>query len=331
MKIAIIGANGFIAKDINRVLSNSNEVLPFSRESTNSDFSSLCDALDGVDIIIHAAFDNSYQSNLRLAKNLAKASKYRKVKKLIFFSSYVVTDLSIPTITEESPLSRSFDPYTLEKIRTEDILRKDLENSEVSLIILRPTIVFGLGGNWSRFAMNACHAQDVFLPKSGLTKCNYIYVRDISLIVEKIIHSTIEGINIFNLNGPEQNSSWKDFIEMHRSLAESSSDIHTQYKDLSTLKYSPRELIKKNIYDLWSNSRFVSFFLSNLYKIALRLKPISPKNSFEYTIKESYVVGGSSLATLSAEAIVSAAKMYRLLNLRSNFTLEDGVKDMKNV
>ncbi|WP_119342985.1 NAD-dependent epimerase/dehydratase family protein [Facilibium subflavum] len=231
MKIAITGGTGFIGSRFLDLYANEFEKVHLLArncqsknnkpknivcyESSLSNYDSLNRACEDVDAVIHCAFDHSYKENIIGICNLLKACMNNKVKKLIYISSYVVYDYEhYEKINENSSPSCFYDPYTLEKKRIERELEK-YKSESIDITILQPTIVFGLGGAWTRQAFYFAKSSEILLPKAGNGVCNAIYVDDVASAIKSSIFKS-GGFNKYLLSG--ESVSWKDFYQSHARL-----------------------------------------------------------------------------------------------------------------
>ena len=169
MLIAITGANGFLGSylsnylekqnfNIRRIQRNNNNRNSFliKEINENTDWSK---ALKDVEIIIHCAgkahiFNNSkdaiksiYSTNLEGTKKLAKEASKIGVKKFIFISTAKVFGEKTNADNKfslDSPLIPT-DHYSRSKIEAEFALREISSKSSMSLIIIRPPLIYGPG------------------------------------------------------------------------------------------------------------------------------------------------------------------------------------------
>ncbi len=177
MLIAITGANGFLGSYLSNYLEKQNfNIRRIQRKKTtrnsflikeineNTDWSK---ALKDVEIVIHCAgkahiFNNSvatiksiYSTNLSATKKLAKQASEIGVKKFIFISTVKVfgekTNFD-SKFSLDSPLSPS-DHYSKSKLEAEFVLKEITSKSSMSLIIIRPPLIYGPGVKANFFKM----------------------------------------------------------------------------------------------------------------------------------------------------------------------------------
>ena len=176
LTVLITGASGFIGKHLINSLIGSNEFSIRGLVGRNMvDFNDLnvkiyaetidentdwTEKLRDCDVVIHLAgishvFDkpsaemkDKYQSiNVRSTVNLAKYAVKAGVKKFIFLSSITVngfeTNKDVP-FTENDKLNPNT-LYASSKSEAEDLVKLTCENTNMSYVIIRPPLTYGLG------------------------------------------------------------------------------------------------------------------------------------------------------------------------------------------
>lgn len=161
LKIAVTGASGFIGKRfIDLYQQEFLEVIALnSKNAPLNDYRALEKYLMDIDVVVHAAFDHYYQYNTIGLTNIIRACKMNKVKKIVFLSTVSVYNPDVKgELTESSSYTNYHDPYSMEKVKLEKMLEKV---KEIDVIILQPTVVYGIGGNWSNYAIMACKKKNI--------------------------------------------------------------------------------------------------------------------------------------------------------------------------
>lgn len=215
MRIAVTGGSGFIGSKFIELFSDKLESIKSldSKSCPLGSYEHILESTKDIDILVHTAFDHSYKSNISGIRNILKACEQNSVKKLIHISTVSVYDPDINgRLDENSPYSRLNDPYSKEKRKIEQEIKK-YKNRAFDIIILQPTIVYGLGGNWTKYALHVCKAKEVRLPDSGNKICNAIHVEDVA---SSIYQSCLSNVKFekFLISG-SKSITWKDFYSKH--------------------------------------------------------------------------------------------------------------------
>lgn len=151
MKIAIIGSNGYIGRNLLSFLTNiGNDIIGFSSSDGNSinpQTGMLCDKFEipaGTDAVVYLSQSPFYNQcpemawhlwnvNVASALKAAEASKKAAVKKFIYASTGNVYAPSFAPLSENSPLRRD-NYYSLSKIHAEESLLLYRDCFDLSLI-----------------------------------------------------------------------------------------------------------------------------------------------------------------------------------------------------
>ncbi|MFA0438158.1 UDP-glucose 4-epimerase [Vibrio breoganii] len=175
MKVLVTGASGFIGKTLVSNLYNIDvNVLQVHRNVGNTEFGNediyYIDSLDGntdwngafngIEVVIHLAglvhSNNSldYQSvNTQGTIHLAQQAAKNNVNRFIFVSTIGVNGNStVDSAFTESEIVSPHNPYASSKYNAELGLREIEKNSSLEVVIIRPTLVYGLGapGSFNR-------------------------------------------------------------------------------------------------------------------------------------------------------------------------------------
>lgn len=119
--------------------------------------------VDGVDIVIHTAglahrvhasvddIDMFRRVNVAGTMRLARASIQAGVSKFIFLSSIGVNGIESPQPFQEADVPAPTEPYAISKLEAESALQRLREESSMSVVVIRPPLVYGRGapGNFS--------------------------------------------------------------------------------------------------------------------------------------------------------------------------------------
>ncbi len=158
------------------------------------------------DIILHFAFDHSYNNNMQFIKSLVLAANKADFDGIfVLISSISVLKINRGRLTYN--YNSYYDPYCSTKRSIDRYFRK--AKSTFNKQIVYPTIVYGPGGNWNRFIQNCVSAESFSLPLKGEIECNFIEVDEFSKKLFSIIGKEFETI----LGG--KNGKW---IDLYREL-----------------------------------------------------------------------------------------------------------------
>ena len=218
--ISILGGSGFIGTSVAENLSNSQIKFTISdiKESKSftekfipadiRDFEQLNMALSGCDTVLNLAavhrddvtdIDDYYSTNVEGAKRLCEVCKKQNINKIVFTSSVAVYGFT-HSETDELGAINPFNEYGRTKALAENIYRewqaKDPENR--SLIIIRPTVVFGEGNRGNVYNLiNQINSGFFVMIGNGKNKKSMAYVKNISAFIVKCLE-TEEKVAVYN-------------------------------------------------------------------------------------------------------------------------------------
>lgn len=140
-------------KGIDR-LNGSPEELDAFVQGDLCDLDTAREAVSGTDQVLHLAAakgdwgiteEEYYRDNLEATRVLIEAGKEAGIKDWVFYSTVSVLGPSYDAIGEKAPM-KPINPYGASKAEAEKLFR-DLaqENSEVRVLIIRPSVVYGPG------------------------------------------------------------------------------------------------------------------------------------------------------------------------------------------
>lgn len=217
-KIAITGASGFIGQHLledidftkysvralTRNLDKKMRVSPATCEIAKADlrdYESLNNAFKGVDVIINIAAevrnDKMFaDTNIAGTQNLINAAIANKVSKIIHISSVGVVGMSYnkaETIVDENTNCLPKIEYERTKLESEKLLIEANKKNNFKLTLLRPTNVFGEYHSFNAL-LNLMQRiiAGKFIMYSNTATVNYIYVKDLTTIILKLIEDEKE-------------------------------------------------------------------------------------------------------------------------------------------
>lgn len=345
MKAVITGSNGFIGSKFTHLFSSKfsqyiklTSNIPKDHTSVQyslRDLDSIVSATKGADVFIHCAFDHSYKDNSLGIKNIIKACKINEIERLVYLSTVSVYDPTlVGVISEESDYSQLNDPYSNEKIKIENILRKSgLDN----VIILQPTIVYGLGGNWTQYAFNVAKSGKLSLPSDGF--CNPVYVDDVcEAIILACNSSTHSGTKQYLISGAAS-TSWCDFYTGHDHIC----STVAKWQDTLQISQSNLRAFHNNtlinfVFILWYYSplgNIANYAISILKRYrAKQYLPVNNKNEFtklvsnDRSYSETVPVGITRLVH-NCRFNVSIVKASQDLRYSPSYDLEKGLQKIQ--
>ena len=189
MKILLSGADGNLGSAVQSLAAThgSARVEPLTR----SDWASLDEKLDAVDLIFHAASDLRTQpgaqplrwldSNLSTTARLLEAARHHGVKRFVFVSSCAVYGANL--LTHEDAACSPITPNGIEKYLNEKLVAEFCTANGIEYLILR---VFNTYGGKDRFSVlskleNALRNGTPFtFNNDGRALRDFIHVRDVA-------------------------------------------------------------------------------------------------------------------------------------------------------
>jgi 2-alkyl-3-oxoalkanoate reductase len=190
------------------------------------DLSSLRNAAEGMDILIHLAaglrgtpgfvLDSCVQGT----KNVAVAARSAGLKRVIYMSSMAVYDYAklrdSDIITEETllePCPELRGTYSLAKRRAEDVALSHLYDTSPAWTILRPSVIVGKGHDI--FAPVGLKVGNVLVCLGSARKhLRLIHVEDVGAAILGLIHNKGTSGHVFTLSHPGS-LTFRDYVERY--------------------------------------------------------------------------------------------------------------------
>jgi len=220
-KISVIGGSGFIGtRLVSRLfldVKNDVSILDKVRSLTYPQYSSivdvrsvqaLCDLVDDDSIVINLAAEHRddvrplslyKEVNVDGATNICIAARKRNVKKIIFTSSVAVYGFA-PVGASENQKINPFNEYGRTKYEAELVFRKWQEEmpAERSLVIIRPTVVFGEQNRGNVYnLLRQISSGKFIMVGNGENRKSMVYVENVAAFIEFGLKFG-PGIHIFN-------------------------------------------------------------------------------------------------------------------------------------
>jgi nucleoside-diphosphate-sugar epimerase len=221
MLINIIGGSGFIGTRLVRrlILSNFYRILIIDKLLSHSypSITNLCDItninnlsnnIKNDSIIINLAAEHRdnvtptslyYETNVRGAINICSVAREKNINKIIFTSTVAVYGFA-KIGTNESGKVAPFNDYGITKWEAEKVYTKwQAEDSKNrTLVIVRPTVVFGEGNRGNVFNLLRQIASGKFvMVGSGLNQKSMAYVENVAAFIEFTLGFK-PGVHVYN-------------------------------------------------------------------------------------------------------------------------------------
>lgn len=222
MKIALIGASGFVGTRLLGLLEESKDQYELKNiDLLQSHFfpqytiigdvrkqEQMNKELEGSDLVVLLAAQHRddvtptslyYDTNVGGIKVTLQAMEKNGIKRLVFFSSVAVYGLNKKNPNEEY-LADPFNHYGKSKWQAEQVLQEWYErHQDWNIDIIRPTVIFGERNRGNVYNLLHQIAGGKFLMVgNGNNKKSMAYVGNIVAFVKYMIDNVREGYNVFN-------------------------------------------------------------------------------------------------------------------------------------
>lgn len=221
MKIALIGASGFVGTRLLDLLKESTtytlkniDLQPshfFPEITTIGDVreqNQMDKVLEGADCVVLLAAQHRddvspvslyYDTNVGGMEVTLKAMEKNGIKRIIFFSSVAVYGLNKNNPNEEHPTD-PFNHYGKSKWQAEQVLQEWYKSHpDWNINIIRPTVIFGERNRGNVYNLLKQIASRKFLMVgSGNNKKSMAYVGNVVAFVKYMIENVSTGYNVYN-------------------------------------------------------------------------------------------------------------------------------------
>lgn len=243
MLITIIGGAGFVGTNLCRHLDNekknfeiidlklSNQFPKKSKLGDVRDLQSLRDTISGDVVLNLAAIHRDdvqdsgeyWQTNVKGAQHVATVCKEKGIKKIIFTSTVAVYGFA-HSGTGETGAINPFNEYGRTKFDAEEMLRAWQTREGNSLIIVRPTVIFGEGNRGNVYnLLYQIASNKFFMVGHGRNKKSMAYIGNIVAFLDSCI-STDQKYGVYNyVDGPDM--TMNDLVSQVRSRLKGKNNV----------------------------------------------------------------------------------------------------------
>lgn len=228
-RVVVIGASGFVAKNVRKHLSKNNiKLISLSRKNfkkfknetkiitTNYDEKTIFSKLKNSDVLIHLVgigkqtIDNDYSLiNIEFTKKIIDLCKKSKIKKIIYFSGLGVS--------KNTSLG-----YFISKYKSE----KQIIDSNLDYVIFRPSYIVGKDDSFTKYLKQQIKTGQINIPGSGNYSIQPIYIDDVSQIIFNVVTQNKQSKVILDLVGSES-------IAFKKYVKEFSNQTNTKIKKIN--------------------------------------------------------------------------------------------------
>ena len=215
-KILILGHTCFIGKHLESYLKNKCPEIEIIGKSTKDidltrkdKVETLADIINQNTIVIMLSFNarqsgaglDDFNQNFKMTQHLCSFMEKIAPARFIFFSSQAVfgEENHNPNITESTAVNPT-SYYGMAKYISEKLFWKTFQlNKDSSLLVFRIPRIIGSGDNYNNygptmFTYKAFRNETISIWGDGLELRDYVYIDDLTDIVEKLIFSDYHGI-----------------------------------------------------------------------------------------------------------------------------------------
>jgi GlcNAc-P-P-Und epimerase len=216
-KITVIGGSGFVGTNLCRQLALKQQDFEIIDLKMSNQFPEKCKIADvrdaetlrntiTGDVVVNLAAvhrddvrdKSEYQrTNVDGAENVALVCEEKGIDKIVFTSTVAVYGFAEPG-TDEGGVINPFNEYGRTKFEAEEKLRAWRANGDNSLIIVRPTVIFGEGNRGNVFnLLNQIASGKFLMVGKGKNKKSMAYIGNIVAFLETCI-ATDQKYGVYN-------------------------------------------------------------------------------------------------------------------------------------
>ena len=216
-KITVIGGSGFVGTNLCKQLSLKQQDFEIIDIKMSNQFPDKCKIGDVRDIdalrqtitgnvIVNLAAvhrddvrdKSEYQrTNVGGAENIASVCEEKEIEKIVFTSTVAVYGFAEPGTGEDGEIN-PFNEYGRTIFDAEEKLRNWQSKGQNSLIIIRPTVIFGEGNRGNVFnLLNQIASGKFVMVGKGENRKSMAYIQNVVAFLEKCI-STEQKYGLFN-------------------------------------------------------------------------------------------------------------------------------------
>jgi dihydroflavonol-4-reductase len=301
--ITLLGAKGFIGRNISSTLAHKNSMkLPGRDEASLDDKRALRRCIEPGSIVINAAgyaqatdssksgIERFQRDNVEGVRNLVEVCAEVGVLQLIHISSVAAMGPWTGENISELMMIKPETPYAMSKLAAEQILAEF--HDRLAITILRPTSVFGPGRELSKQLCRIARLPFISLPARGMAKIPFTDVANV-----------VEGVRIC-LQNP--NSYGKTFI-----VGDSQS-------------YLLREIVAELSFKLGKPCRFIELPDELLQVLVFGL------NSSSFLLRRSQIIDRNRWRTISESVSYSTSFIRSSLNYKPVVEIHESIAKLAN-
>ena len=210
MKILLTGATGFIGRNLGQVLTTAgHQVIPASRRN-GFDFARLlawtdwAPHLDGVDAVVNAVgiIGQSHGQRFETVHSRAPAALFR-----------ACAETGVRRVLQISALGAAVDAST-GYYRSKAIADEALRGLDLDWFVLRPSLVYGRGGQSTALFMRLASLPLIPVVGDGRQRVQPIHVGDVAAVVSRAL-SASQSRQTLDLVGP-RSIAFADWLQLMR-------------------------------------------------------------------------------------------------------------------